>query len=354
MSFRDFMQAALYEPGLGYYARSATRIGTAGDFYTSPHLHPLFGVALARQALECWGLMGRPAGFQVLEIGAGEGHLAKDFLDSTASAQMGDALRYVIVERNLYVQQRQAELLKPHAGKVSWAQSMSELEPFGGMVMTNELFDAMPVHLVEMTSEGLMEVHVTVEGEQFVEVLQSPCDDDIARHLSGIDLPVGYRTEVNFEAREFMKDISRALREGFILTIDYGYTSREYYEPERTRGTLMCYREHQINEDPLSHVGGQDITAHVDFSALKRWGEEQGLRALGYSSQGAYLVSLGIDELVSERYRDLSQGGRELAMLKGLLLPGGMGESHQVLMQYRGPGSPKLRGFTIRNHVGKL
>jgi SAM-dependent MidA family methyltransferase len=215
----------------------------------------------------------------------------------------------------------------------------------------------------------LMEIHVSLssqyllskedeetfpEGATFVEV-KKPCSAEIRDYFQGLSLtlPEGYRTEVNLRAKEWLLKVSEILSEGFVLTIDYGYTAMDYYHEDRNRGTLLCYHRHQVNEDPYRNIGQQDMTAHVNFSSLKNWGDMVGLKTVGFSHQGAYLVSLGIGEVMHERY-----GGCpdvfDVAKIKGLLLPQGMGDSHKVMVQYKGEGDPELKGFSLRNQREKL
>ncbi|MEW5744089.1 MAG: SAM-dependent methyltransferase [Nitrospirota bacterium] len=354
LNFETFMEMALYYPGLGYYTREAARIGRAGDFYTSPHLHSLFGAMLGRQLEEMWQLMGRPDTLHAVEMGAGMGYLAKDLLDYLKHKELYPCLAYTIIELNPSMRRNQEELLREHTGKVSWASALRDLSSMRGCIVSNELLDAFPVRLVEMDDE-LSEVYVSVSEEgHFIEV-KKPCSPEIADYFAGfsIALPKGFKTEVNLRIREWLQDISRCLEEGFVLTIDYGYSAGDYYSEDRSRGTLLCYHQHQLNENPYQHIGEQDMTAHVNFSSLKKWGEQYGLKAVGLCSQGPYLVALGIDEVITERYGP-APDPFEMARVKKLLFPQGMGESHKVMIQYKGKADPHLRGFSFRNQAGKL
>ncbi|NTU43776.1 MAG: hypothetical protein HGA78_12165 [Nitrospirales bacterium] len=351
LSFDTFMEMALYEPGLGYYTREETEIGKAGDFYTSPHLHPLFGAMMGRQVMEMQGILGAP--FDVIEMGAGIGHLCHDMLSYLKDKAGFKDLHYTIVEMNPSLRRRQEELLREFADTVSWVSSLGELEPRRGCLISNELPDAFPVRLIEMDEEP-MEIFVSWDGERFVE-LKRPADKDIMDYLRAFaeDLPRGYRTELNLKIKGWLEDISRVISEGFILTVDYGYPAAEYYSEERNRGTLLCYHRHTVNEDPYRNIGEQDITAHVNFSALKRWGEKLGFHVAGFCPQGTYLVSLGIDEVITDLYGN-APDPFAIAQIKGLILPQGMGESHMVMIQYKGISSPNLRGFSLRNQQRQL
>jgi SAM-dependent MidA family methyltransferase len=355
ISFAEFMEKALYLPGKGYYTRQDTEIGRAGDYYTSPHLHPAFGAMLGRQAEEMWEFMGRPGAFDIVEIGGGRGYLCLDMLESLKEREILDALCYTIVELNPALARKQKELLGAYAERVQWVSSLSELHDVRGLVLSNEVLDALPVHVIEI-SGGLKEVYVDIGGEGFKERLGPPGDRKLEEYLGefSIDLPEGYRTEVSLALRHWLRQVSSALAEGFVLTIDYGYPAADLYSEERTRGTLLCYCRHRLGEDPFENVGEQDITAHVNFSAVKKWGEEADLKTIGFCPQGTYLVSLGIDELIAELFEKSPEYEFEAARIKGLILPGTIGESHKVLIQYKGKGTPALRGFHLRNRASSL
>jgi SAM-dependent MidA family methyltransferase len=347
------MEMALYFPELGYYTRESASIGRAGDFYTSPHLHSFFGVMTGRQMEEMWDIMGKPDRFDIVEMGAGMGHLAADVIRSLQGRDISGALSYTIVEMNPWMRERQSALLKDFDGTVSWVSSLDELSSISGCFLSNELLDAFPVKVVEMKDE-LMEIYVSAEGERFIEVMRT-CGPEIREYFAdfSVTLPRGYRTEVNLKIGEWLHKVSRRLSRGFILTIDYGYSAREYYDEERNRGTLLAYYRHTVHEDPYVNVGDQDLTAHVNFSALKLWGQRHGIETLGYCPQGTFLIAMGIDEVLLQTYGD-NPDPFEMAKIKGLFLPQGMGESHRVMVQYRGEGRPKLRGFSLRNQMRYL
>ncbi len=396
VTFETFMDMALYYPELGYYSSPEGIIGRKGDFYTSPHLHPLFGAMLARQLMEMWVSLGRPSLFHAVEMGAGAGYLCKDILDylgkpskdpSFSQEKNGflGSMKYVIVEPFCHFEEKQKMLLGDFAKDIKWIRSLKELakdgtgrtEPvsgsercrnkFGmtacgaspgqltGCVFSNELLDAFPVHLVEMEEE-LKEIYVDLRGGEFGEIMDcvsSGALTDYHREFSA-GLQPGYRTEINLKIKNWLGEVSKVLSKGFILTIDYGYSAGEYYSRERTKGTLLCYRGHQTNEDPYHNIGKQDITAHVNFSSLKKWGEEQGFRTVGYCPQGTFLVASGIDEVIMELYSGKDDYSSETARIRGLIFPQGMGETHSVMVQYKGEDKPALRGFSLRNNVGYL
>lgn len=354
--FSEFMAEALYHPGLGYYTSPDTEIGKAGDFYTSPHLSPIFGALMGRQVDEMWHIMRKPSVFTIVEPGAGRGYLTLDMLRHLRHTELWDALRYVIIELNPSLKARQQELLKEFKNKITWVASPQKLHPFQGVIISNELLDALPVHLIEMTTDDLMEVYIDLEDGRFTERLETPATEELVNYLDefGIELPAGYRTEISLAIKDWMWQYAEKLIEGFIITIDYGYPAWDYYGEERSRGTLLCYYQHQTNEEPLKNVGEQDITAHVNFSSVKAWGEELNLLPLGFCRQGPFLVSLGLDSVMMEFMKNPPPGGFDPLNVKGLIMPGTIGDTHKVLVQHKGTGSPKLKGFSMKNELFKL
>ena len=361
ISFETFMEMALYEPGLGYYASEDIEIGKAGDFYTSQHLHPVFGSMIARQLEEMWEILGRPPDFFAIEPGAGAGLMCLDILHSLQGRDFFESLTYLIVEKNPSVIRKQTGLLREYAGKVRWVNSLREAGERTGCILSNELFDAFPVHLIEM-GEDLREIYLDLKkpmgssSSPFLEVQCSPSTDDLSDYLRefSIQLAKGYKTEINLGIREWLRSAADVLSVGFILTVDYGYPSYEYYSDERNRGTLLCYFRHQVHEDPYVNIGQQDITAHVNFSSVKTWGECFGFQTLGFCQQGTYLISLGIDKEIRNLLKKSADYLFEVARIKRLIFPGTFGETHKVMVQYKGRGNPQLQGFVMKNQAGKL
>ncbi len=355
ITFEKFMEMALYDPVFGYYSSKENRIGREGDYYTSSHLHSLFGAMIGKQISEMWELMGKPGNFSIVEIASGAGYLCRDMLDYMRDTEFFDSLNYIIIEMNPAMRDKQRELLSVFSSKVRWFSSMNQVKHITGCIFSNELLDAFPVHLVRM-EENLKEIYVDVEGDSLKEKTGILSKDDILKYFKGysIELEEGYRTEVNLKIRDWLNDINNSLREGFVFTVDYGFTSRDYYSEYRNRGTLMCYHRHQISENPYQNIGAQDITAHVNFSSLKKWGEELGLKTIGFCGQGAFLVSLGIDEEIKRLASSSDDYLFELARIKKLIMPQGMGESHQVNIQYKGNKTLNLKGFSIRNQIKSL
>ena len=355
ISFAVFMEMALYFPQYGYYMSSTVRFGPNGDYYTSPHLHPVFGGLLAAQILEMHEIMGSPDSFTVLEVGAGHGSLAAGIIAHLLERRKwGQRWRYVIVEKNPLTCEEQKKTLKDYAGLVQWKSSLDAIEPFSGCVVTNELLDAFPVHLVCM-ADRFREIYVDLDRTGFTEVFGDFSHPALQAYIESYRIPAvsGYRTEANLAIYDFLAEVDRLLSTGFVITIDYGYPARQYYAVERRRGTLLCYHRHKVADNPYRRLGSQDITAHVNFTSLRDWGQQFGLQCLGFCTQGSFLAGLGAGELTagSSAFRMLSP--RETLKIKTLLLD--VGSSHQVMIQYRGRQRVEnLTGFSISNRVHRL
>jgi SAM-dependent MidA family methyltransferase len=299
LSFREFMEMALYYPGQGYYMVQKDRIGRSGDFYTSPCLTHLFGEMLAGQLEEMWRILEcRP--FTIVEFGAGTGLLCTDILRRLRdSPEFFSPLKYVIIEKSDWMREKERRLLAAEGllEKVTWKGAIHELGPFTGCVLSNELVDNFSVHQVVMEDE-LMEVFVDYQ-DGFKELLR-PASDELSAYLKALEIELhrGFRGEINLEAGAWIKDVSEALRQGFVITIDYGNSSSALYN--RGDGTLNCFYRHQVNRDPYQRIGEQDITCHVNFSALDHWGRQYGLEYGGYSSQARFLQGLGLNRRLRE------------------------------------------------------
>jgi len=366
VTFEEFMDMALYDPEFGYYTSQKSVIGREGDFYTSSHLHPLFGVMIGKQIEEMWELMGSPADFSIVEMGAGSGYVCRDMLDYFKGTDgKGKAVReerdifrhlkYSIIERNPSVKGKQRDLLKDYTEKVNWCSDIKEKGTVIGCFFSNELLDAFPVHLLQMEEE-LREIYVAFDEGNLKEESGELSTDSIKEYFSEIpaEFEKGYRTEVNLRIKDWLDDINEKLAEGFVLAIDYGYPALDYYSEERNRGTLMCYHRHQFNENPYQNIGEQDITSHVNFSSVEKWGEELGLKTIGYCNQGTFLLSLRIDEEIKRLAESSKDYLFELSRIKKLFMPQGLGESHKAIIQYKGKGSHELKGFSIRNQLKSL
>ena len=357
--FSEFMDLALYHPREGYYQSFREKIGPGGDYYTSPHIHPIFGALLSRQLYQMWEILDHPSPFTIVEMGAGKGLLCSDILGDCRSQwpNFYQNLIYVIAEISPALQDKQKLLLSPFEaeGKAEWVLPdvlLNGTRSFNGCFLSNELLDAFPVHLVQEKGGRLWEIYVTSRDGSLLEILgplSTPLIEEYF-NLYGAALEEGQRAEVNLKALEWIEGVNRALRRGFVLTIDYGYEASELYHPERREGTLLCYYRHTTSPNPYQRIGHQDITAHVNFTALVQKGEALGLKKVGYMEQYKFLVSLGLlQELESlEKTSDRSSGPafwkNKLAM-RNFLIPGGMGTLFKVLAQSKGVEEPKLMGF---------
>jgi SAM-dependent MidA family methyltransferase len=348
LTFFDFMAESLYHPKHGYYTSSRNRIGKQGDFFTSSSVHALFGGLIARQLIEMAKILDAEL-FTVVEQGAGEGHLAKDILDAirAEAPDLYRRLQYLLVEVSPDNRQRQSQQLSGHEQHVSWCAE-SELVPFTGCYLSNELIDAFPVHVVEKRNGQLQEVYVTAAGDMFAETVGPLSTEEILNHFSwlGVEPCEGNRGEVNLAAVDWMRRVAAKLERGFVLTIDYGYPAEELFAPFRRNGTVMCYHKHAAKEDPYCRVGEQDITAHVDFTALQKAGAEVGLGTLFFKEQYRFLMALGFVEKLIELQSQVADPNQAMALrmtLKNLIMPDeGMGSTFKVLVQGKDVGSPEL------------
>lgn len=348
LPFIDYMRQCLYHPEHGYYMTSRKRIGKDGDFFTSSSVHQAFGQLIARQVNQLWEILGR-GDMTVAEQGAGEGHLALDILDALQREhpECYTRLNYRLVEVSAVHRQRQQQALADHGAKIDWC-GLDDLAGMSGCILSNELVDAFPVHLLEKHAGHLQEVHVVEHGDGFGEELYPLESLELEDYFSwlGCGPLEGCRAEANPGAAAWMRQVAGLLNQGLVLTIDYGYPAEELYAPFRSAGTLMCYHQHQSNDDPYRHVGCQDITSHVDFTALQKAGAEGGLETLWFGEQYRFLMGLGFVELLmelQERETDPRKALQLRMTLKNLIMPeGGMGETFKVLVQGKGIGCPEL------------
>lgn len=379
ITFAEYMDWVLYDPQSGYYATKEVTIGPVGDFLTSPHLGADFGELLAEQFVEMWERLGHPVPFTLLEMGAGQGLLAADILQylHQQHPEFIQALEYVIVEKAVGLIAEQKQRLKDvlaiqNMAPVKWC-SLEEI-PSGSIVgccFSNELVDALPVHQFVIEDGQLREIYVAVREDkpepdlpvpgvtlipEFREVAGEPSTPQLMEYfdLVGIDLlsgdyPEGYRSEVNLAALDWLRTVADKLQRGYLLTIDYGYSAVRYYNPQRRLGTLQCYYRHMYHDDPYVNIGQQDITAHVDFTALERWGERCGLQRVGFTQQGLFLMALGLGERIaalsgtdSTETLSIQQLLRRRDALHQLIEPTGLG-GFGVLVQGKGLGDEEMK-----------
>lgn len=351
ISFARYMELALYAPTLGYYSGGSAKLGKDGDFTTAPEMTPLFGGALAHVAAD---LMKQTAP-QILEFGAGSGKLAQAILNEFA--MMGIPIhRYLIVEVSGELRARQEKTLRDFP-QVAWLDQL--LPSFSGVVIGNEVLDAMPVSLVTKTEQGWKERGVGLSAKNFV-FRDRACDASLIAQIPEADsLPLGYTTEVHPIASGFMHSVASMLTTGYedtgnggaAIFIDYGFPAHEYYLAQRNQGTLMCHYRHHAHPDPFYLPGLQDITAHVDFSAAARAAIAGGLDVLGYASQAAFLLDAGIgDLLLRTSPADQMQFLPQSNAVQKLVSPAEMGELFKVLVVGKEARMPEKFGRNDRSH----
>ncbi|GAW91216.1 class I SAM-dependent methyltransferase [Calderihabitans maritimus] len=358
ISFAQFMEMALYYPELGYYNSAKLTIGRQGDFYTSPHVHSIFGQMLAEQLLEMAHLL--PADpFVVVEFGAGKGFLAYDILKylSENAPELASYMKYFIIETSQHLAAEQRKLLNQLSllpNSVQWVENLDQIhggQGFCGCIFSNELVDAFPVHRVRQVGGRLKEIYVTVDEQgRFLEILGPPFTPKLEQYLQELEIKLeeGQIAEINLVMLDWLEQIAGKLLQGFLITIDYGFPARELYGPQRTTGTLMCYHRHQAHQNPYTLIGEQDITAHVDFSALVKYGEKVGLEFTGFTTQSRFLINLGILEKLEEIRQTLDNFQEAYKMglaVKKLIMPEGLGNVFKVLIQHKGISKPKLKGL---------
>lgn len=340
ITFADYMARCLYTPELGYYSGGKIKLGAAGDFTTAPEQSDLFSRTLAKQIMP---VLDQVKDACILEFGAGSGKMAANILKEIYRSECS-LKKYLILETSPSLQQHQREtlgdLVPDLLSKVEWISSLPM--DFKGVMLANEVCDAMPVHCLQLAGGRGAELYVmqTDDGEfdwQEGEV----SDRSLAIKFEEIQVLVGntatYRTEVSLAAEGWLDSVAGCLNQGAIFVIDYGYPERTYYHPERSQGTLMCYFQHQGHPDPFIHQGLQDITAHVDFTALAKVAQKKGLDVAGFQSQADFLLAGGLLGLVNETEQAIPEKMMQLAMeIKQLTLPSEMGESFKVLTLTRG------------------
>jgi len=351
ITFAEYMETGLYHPLHGYYTKVEQH--ARRDYFTSVDASPLFGRLLARQFHEMWGLLDRPQSFWLIEVGAGTGHLAKQVLDCAASSwpEFHDALRFIAVERSTSRRSLQSKILDTHIQANKFA-SQEELpdEIACGCIFSNELLDAMPVHRVIREHNDLREMYVGLGKYGLCDEVKSLSSPALSEYFAAqqISLLEEQQAEINLAAWRWIAEAGAKLKRGFVLSIDYGHEARELYDQRHMRGTLLAYERHRATEDFFRAPGEQDLTAHVNFTALEINGRKSGLLRTGFTSQSKFLMALArhgeFADLQSDEMSEMERRQRRL-LFKTLINPEGMGETFQVLVQHKGIEPGNLAGL---------
>lgn len=357
ISFEEFMDHALYAPGLGYYAAGAHKLGAAGDFITAPEISPLFGRCLALQFIE---VLDELQGGELLELGAGSGRLAVDILsEMEAAGRLPD--RYCILEVSPDLRQRQQQLLQQElpqlVERVEWLDAPPE--GFRGVIFGNEVLDALPVARFRVDGGGLQEEGVSWSAEGF-STRHRPAGEQFSQQLRQVladiaePLPTPYESEVSRRVPALVAALADSLAEGLLLFIDYGYGRNEYYHPQRGSGTLMCHYRHRAHPDPFTWPGLQDITAYVDFTAVAEAGVQQELELMAYTSQAQFLLGAGMERLLAGLADEPTVDRLKLSQqVQRLTLPAEMGDRFKVIGLSRGLDRI-ISGFSLRDLSASL
>ena len=355
--FSRYMELCLYRPGYGYYSAGAEKFGAAGDFVTAPEVSPLFGRCLARS---CGAVLERLGNGVILEFGAGTGALAAVLL---AELERLDRLpdRYFILERSGELRDRQRAALRrltpALSGRVDWLDRFPD-GGVHGLMLANEVLDAMPVERFRWNGESVERGHVECRGETFEECFREASgarlDAAVRRLAADSEFAGDYVSEINLQLAPWLQGVAAALERGLVLLIDYGYPRREYYHPEHREGTLICHYRHRTHGNPFLWPGLQDITAHVDFTAVAEAGTVAGLEVIGYTSQAWFLLDCGLEEMLRAAGPVDSAGYlRQAQEAKTLILPGEMGERFKCIGLARGLDHP-VRGFRSQDFRYRL
>lgn len=345
LTFADFMHIVLYHPQHGYYTSSTPKFGAEGDFVTAPEISPLFSRAVGNQ---CYQILPHLLNPSILEFGAGTGRLCVDLL---LHLEQLDCLpqNYFILEVSGYLKSLQAYTIQkeiPHLyERIQWLSSWPAF-PFSGVILANEVFDAMPVHRFLKTADGVAESYVVLNKEQQFQEVFKPCQDQaLLNHLNThlAFLPTPYQSEINLFIAPWLQSCSASLTQGAVLIIDYGFASHEYYHPDRDQGTLMCHYQHKAHTNPFINLGKQDITAHVDFTYIAEAALKAGWEVAGFTNQAAFLLNNGLLNLmppIDNKTASYTAG----QAIKILTHPDEMGELFKVMALTKQLDFP-LNGF---------
>lgn len=347
LTVAEFMEKALYDPEEGYYSSHQDNIGLSptADFFTSPAFSPIFGMTIARLVIQLDEMLEHPSPFVFLEAGAGDGTTAIQVVEYIEKhrPQMLARFSYLALELN----GTRLSKLSQNTAHLSCVTPIAdiELQPITGMIFSNEFFDALPVHRIIKSGETLKEIHLGVKGDNFEEIELPLSDPRLLDFLAkeNIELADGQIADISLEWEVWAKKLATKLEKGIMMTIDYGYPAYELFSPLRKKGTLRAYRSHKISENYYDDPGMQDITAHVDFTAIAMAGEEVGLTTIGLSDQLRTFLALGVHEVLAEIEKEcvnFTQYQIAIQPAKALIMPGGMGEIFKVLAQYRDLDEP--------------
>lgn len=351
--FRRFMELALYTPELGYYMNELRKFGAEGDFITAPEISPLFSRCVARQ---CAQILRGCNDATILEFGAGSGAMAADVLLELEQSDMLPQ-RYAILELSAALRDRQRATLHARAAhllpRVQWLERLPTA-PIEGVILANEVLDAMPVHRVRLTSSGVTEQYVTWGQDRFIWTAGPLSDPALHPRIGALpaDLPENYSTEINLAAAAWVSSLAPLLQRGALLLFDYGFPAHEFYHPQRSDGTLVCHYRHRIHNDPLTLVGLQDITSHVDFTALAQAAHDSGLQVAGFTSQTLFLLAMGIDQMTDAHAADTARW-QVAQQIQKLTSPAEMGELFKALALTKNV-EMQLQGFSLRDQRGRL
>ena len=356
MTFAKFMEMALYTPELGYYANALPKIGQSGDFITAPEVSPIFSRCVARQAAQALAVMESP---NIVEFGAGQGTMAKDILLELQSLQQ-PLQRYYIIEISSDLKQRQQQTLQQHLPealfkKVIWLDRLPS-SPISAVVLANEVIDAMPFERIRIEPDRALQGYVTYdEAKQTFEWDYQPITDKTLQRFAnklikniGEVSDLGYDTEINLHIKPWLQTLNDILTQGLVLLIDYGYTRHEFYQPARVMGTLRCHYQHRAHSNPFYYPGLQDITAHVDFTAVAESAFDCGFKVAGFTTQANFLMGSGLLEMASDPTRPVTEQLQTAQQIKTLTLPDEMGETFKAIGLSKHLDLP-LIGFKVRD-----
>lgn len=351
--FDEFMRLALYDPELGYYSAGKYKIGKDGDFITAPEIGSVFAYCIADQCQQI--LLSIPKG-SILEAGAGHGRLAVDLL---LQLEQRNSLpdKYLILELSHSLRTVQRETIQndvPHLiDRIEWIDTFPN--EFHGIILGNELLDAMPVELFEISKAGPVSLNVKCDRDGFQYTYnRDQTSAQITDRLNPLKLPAGYRSELNFQAEAWIRSAADSLAEGVLLLIDYGFPRAEYYHPQRQQGTLMCHYRHHNHDNPFVLIGLQDITAHVDFTAMAEAAVDSNLDVLGYTSQAAFLMTCGLEQLMKQSNPEDSAKHLTLTTeINKLTHPSEMGELFKVIA-FGKHYNESLKGFQLQDQRHRL